>query len=620
MISKLLVTPLVLLMAVTLYYRVYDFGYVWDDWALFVNSAALRDVGSFQALIEAVTKPILPGTTYFRPAVLSSFVAQFLLFGAGPLASHVTNLSIFCANVVLLGFLIKKVNSERVDTVAVLPFFLAITVYVVHPAQIESVAWVSGRFDLLFVFFTLLCLNVALMGGGVWIYSAIFVFYVMAAMSKESAVMMPAIFAVLVILRKRDFHLDARQRAEILLSHRHHFLAMVLAGLVYLCLKSYYIGALIHVDKVVDGGIDIFQRLAFVGHTALFYVRLLLWPFSDVSPQHPFDPSLMGGWDVFVGLACFGGLLSLVVILVLRANRASLLVLALVLSVLPVLNAIPLTIGGNIGHDRFLAFPLVVFSLLVHEVACRARSWRPSARRVATVAAAGWVAVSVLNVWITVPLWKSDLSLWKWAFVKHPDSPYIQFGAAAAAMKYRHFPLVEEVLERASAKGVPGVNIRLLKGAYHIRRYLYADGISEVRSALKVMGEPHKEMLEQGVAEEEVARYLSSFVQASVYSFGYTALAEGYIGVRQFRLALDNAKVAVLYDKGYPPAMLMQALAWYGLGDMAAGDSAFERAMGAYHPDARGEVEDIKASFMVQLCRAEAAPVQVCNKVGGGMK
>ena len=79
---------LLLLVVAGLYGQSLSFGYVWDDRVLFLDNTLLRE-GSWSW--SAVARPILPDTPYFRPLVLSTWMAEMQFFQLTPLYSHAVN-------------------------------------------------------------------------------------------------------------------------------------------------------------------------------------------------------------------------------------------------------------------------------------------------------------------------------------------------------------------------------------------------------------------------------------------------------------------------------------------------------------------------------------------------
>ncbi len=90
---------------------------------------------------------------YWHPVTSLSHMADCQFFGLDPGLHHLSNLIIHGLNVMLL-FLFFRISTGRVTE----SFFLAL-VFAVHPLNVETVAWVSERKNLLVAFFFILGLH-----------------------------------------------------------------------------------------------------------------------------------------------------------------------------------------------------------------------------------------------------------------------------------------------------------------------------------------------------------------------------------------------------------------------------------------------------------------------------
>lgn len=356
-------------MGFALYAGALSNGYVWDDVSLFLHSDYLR---KSDKLLEGLVQPILAGTSYFRPLVLATFAAEFQAFGVSPRVSHLVNILIHVVNAILVAFLARRMlrasgasggKAEVAYVVAAQAFYIS------HPALVESVVWAVGRFDLLV---TTVCLAFLLVATGgklgaarIIVLSALFL---LGLLCKEMAVVIPflAVLSALVMTpnspRANFFEQVRTQNLHVLL------LSCALVLCFYFVAKYYFVGIASHVDPAVASAWSGASRFVLVGKTVLFYARMVFWPFPDIGPQHP----MMGG---VLGLEAF--LLTFVVgvssflmmgVGFLLPRYSFIAISAVLLSLAPVLNLVPLTIGGNVGHDRFLTLPLAIFSVFLFEI------------------------------------------------------------------------------------------------------------------------------------------------------------------------------------------------------------------------------------------------------------
>jgi len=86
----------------------------------------------------------------WHPLTWLSFMMDSQLYGLNPAGFHLTNLVFHILNALLLFYLLKRMNG------AFGPSLFVAAVFALHPLQVESVAWVSERKDVLSTFLGLL--------------------------------------------------------------------------------------------------------------------------------------------------------------------------------------------------------------------------------------------------------------------------------------------------------------------------------------------------------------------------------------------------------------------------------------------------------------------------------
>jgi tetratricopeptide (TPR) repeat protein len=87
---------------------------------------------------------------HWHPVTWFSHLLDWQLFGPSALGHHLVNVLLHAANAILLFYVLQRLTSQFWASAAVAALFA------VHPLQVESVAWVSQRKDVLSMFFMLL--------------------------------------------------------------------------------------------------------------------------------------------------------------------------------------------------------------------------------------------------------------------------------------------------------------------------------------------------------------------------------------------------------------------------------------------------------------------------------
>ncbi len=582
--------------------------YVWDDWHLFLANPGLRMP---EHVWSTALKPILPDTTYFRPLPLLGLALEFQLFGIDPAVSHGINLALHAVNTLLVGLIAGRLTAADLAAHArARRVTLAMLFYGLHPAMIEPVSWTAGRFDLMVTVFML---------SGIWGYLVLKAWsriiwvtlcFFLAALSKEMAVTLPLILAVLYLAREgQGKHLGQLWHRFWQSGEWRLHAGLIVAGMVYLALKAFSLGALAHEDRnlvaLLEGPA---HHLAFIGQTLLFYVKMSVFPFADLNPQHPYNVAEMdltarlGGW-----LGLLLALASAVVALH-RRTPGMLLGLSYLISLLPVLNIVPLTIGGNIGHERFLTFPLSLFALALVSLRLEWRSSRAMQRALPFLLgllATLWLAVALVNIRVTVPLWGSDLRLWSWAYAKYPDSPYVKAMYLTTLIHEGDYADAQRFIAQLDKEND---SLRALKGFVLIRTGHPEEGTKILQDLMaKLPKPPSASVRSKDVHGTRTTGLLLDY--ASLLS----GTAEGLLEMHKFEAALETARDMISSYPLFPPGYLWGALAYYGLDRWEEGQRHYRRALQLYITPAAREAHALRDAWLSKLCSAPRKPRKTCQ-------
>ncbi len=434
---------------VAAYWGVWNFGFVWDDYRIFLVRPEFRTELWPQAIFSAF--PV--SDNYFRPLALLTFVAELHWFDASPGPMHVTNLLLHIINTLLVGLLAARLAGAAGANAWPMAATAAL-VYGLHPALVEVAAWISGRFDLLVTLFTLLGLWIAgAKPARRWQTPAIILCFLAAAGSKEMAITMPLLVLGWRWLLFRLEHPGGTGywwRGNVRLAA-----GLVGAGLFYLLIRAWALGHLTVNDSMLIATTPL-ERALLTGKSFLWYLWLTFWPFKVSAPLHeapmPVQPTDLAAWS---------GLLALVVTIAVvgwlggrRGHPMAILSTAYLVALFPVLHVLkPLTIGANIVHDRFLALPLVFASIAAALVFIKAMAWmRATAPRVGPAMALPlvfWLFWAGMNTHVNSRFWSSDIVLWNRALQTQPDSATALGNLAASYLEQGRYDLGFTAAERA---------------------------------------------------------------------------------------------------------------------------------------------------------------------------
>jgi len=374
-------------------------GFVWDDLDYVRNNPIVH--APFPAALARMLSSVVLGN--YHPLTMASLWLDNAFFGPGPFVFHATNVLLHAANAVLAGRFLLALGIRRDAAWA------GALLWAVHPLRVESVAWISGRKDVLYVFFFLLALNAYLRHARANAasgrpYAVSLVFFSASLLSKGAAVaFVPVIFLVDWFLRRK---VTAKTLAE-----KIPFLALAIAvGLVA-------IGA-----QATSGAIPLGEehtvptRIAIACYGLVFYVVKTLAPWG-LSALYPYPPATVGGLPK--------GAIAAVVAVAAAASIAAwgwrrfrfatfsagfyVATVALVLQLFPV--------GGAMVADRYSYLPAVGGSLAI-AAGLGAVPFRRSIVGAVLIVAAG---LSV-GTWARCAVWHDGMSLWNDVLAKEPDA------------------------------------------------------------------------------------------------------------------------------------------------------------------------------------------------------
>lgn len=138
---------------------------------------------------------------YYRPLVTLSYALDARWSGVDPRGYHATNVALYGIASVLVLALLRSVVPGRATA------FAGALLFAVHPALTPAVAWIPGRNDTLLAVFALaswLAFARDAAQPSAWHKVAHLVFFAMALLTKEVAVVLPAVCIAHVVLAQPD--------------------------------------------------------------------------------------------------------------------------------------------------------------------------------------------------------------------------------------------------------------------------------------------------------------------------------------------------------------------------------------------------------------------------------
>lgn len=284
-------------------------GVLWDD-AAHITPRALR---SLPGLLHIWFTP--GATQQFYPVLHSAFWVEWQLWQGNTFGYHVANVAQHAIAACLLWGVLRRLRVPGA--------FLAAAIFVVHPVNVESVAWITEQKNTLSTVFYLAaawCYLIfedgptqtwRLPWGPVttrpprW-YAAAFALFVLGLLSKTTIATLPA--ALLVVAWWRRGRIGAARDVVPLVPW---FALGALGGAVTAWFERVLIGA-----QGTAWELDLVQRCLLAGRVVWFYLRTLFWPTELIFfyPRWVVDAGDWTWWIYPIGVVAAAGALWLVAV------------------------------------------------------------------------------------------------------------------------------------------------------------------------------------------------------------------------------------------------------------------------------------------------------------------
>ena len=292
---------MVLVLATIFAYRpAWNGSFVWDDDFYVTKNPLLTAPDGLRRIWFSLESP----SQYF-PLTYTSFRIERTLWGLNPTGYHWVNILLHTANALLLWRLLAELGVPGA--------WLAAGIFALHPVQVESVAWITERKNVLMAFFFLLALlawtrfidernqrpiqasralgeqrakevtQAGKLNPLPWrFYGLALIFYLLALCSKATACTLPAALFLILWLQKKP--IDWRRVLQIA-----PFIILGLTmGLMAIWWERYHqftLGPMFAFGPL--------ERLIITTHAAWFYLGKLFWPakLTFIYPQWTLEPN-----------------------------------------------------------------------------------------------------------------------------------------------------------------------------------------------------------------------------------------------------------------------------------------------------------------------------------------
>jgi tetratricopeptide (TPR) repeat protein len=425
---------------------------IWDDDFNILDNLHLRrlDAAFFRWAFTDVS------LSYWQPLNWITHAFDYALWGLHPAGHHLTTVLIHVVNTFLVVVLARRLFAAAWTAPgapappaapSASPAIAAGAtglLFGLHPLQVESVAWVTGRPGILSALFFILSIGSYLShaviaggkGAGRGPYLRSLAFFACALASKPSTVALPVVLLVLDWFPLRRHRAGASAAALVVEKLPFIVLSAAAALLSVVAMRTAGAVAPLHDLPAVP-------RILIAARVLVLYLGKMAAPVG-LSPFYPdvADPARFSAWSLGA-LLLLAAITALCIFLATRKDRPAFLAVWLVFLALlvPVVGFVKVRYVSM--ADRYAYLPLLGPLLLLGAAAAQLWSrsgWRGAPRRVLVIGAAlGCLFLGIATL-RQIAVWKDTVTLWTFVIGREGDRApvaYVNRGVAYAEMHER---------------------------------------------------------------------------------------------------------------------------------------------------------------------------------------
>jgi protein O-mannosyl-transferase len=493
----------------------------WDDADYVIDN---RDVHEFN--LKALFTKFYVGN--YHPITMLNYALDWKLFGNNALGYHIENIFWHLLNCTLVYIFVSHFFKEKLSSL------LVVLIFCFHPIQLETVAWIAERKNLLYTFFLLLAaINYLsfLKNSATKYWVLTLLFFVFSVLSKPSAIVFPIVLFALDYIYFQKFSLN-KWHLKI-----PFFIISIAIGVITLNAQAE--------GKFLNESHDfaLHLKIGYAGYAIAQYFSKFLFPIG-LSVIYPYP--------VNVAAALLIGFASIILILFLlwklwkkKQTVISFGFLFFIINLLLVLQFIPF--GEVLTADRYMYVPIIGLAIIFAFIGERLKAYFKYLLVIVPV------VLSIFS-YARSNVWKNSTQLYLDILDKYPHSFVALNSVGAEYMLSKNYDMASRYLNKAINE-----NVNYYKGYYN-RGLMYAQ-TERYKEALKDFDKclSLKEYPKALVARANVFYTIKDFPKAiqdvekairlePQNSKAYFVLANCYDDLNQAEMALSNYNKAINYS------------------------------------------------------------------------
>jgi protein O-mannosyl-transferase len=254
----------IVIVGLIVYFNVFFNNFVWDDISYIITNTELQNTN----ILKLFSKNMFNNSGYYRPIPAIYFTTLFNIFGIKAFFYHFIQVSLHIVDTCLLFIFLKKFMKSTIA------FFMVI-LFLVHPIQVESVAYIGASQSELLFLFGILALLLSIRNKLTnKTYLLISLFSLLAILTKEVSF----IFIFLILLYQLLFY-----KSRILKIFYYQIAVVAIYFFIRFTIGGVYFNK---ITFVPIGRLSLFERLINIPEIILYYLKTLIYPARLAIEQH----------------------------------------------------------------------------------------------------------------------------------------------------------------------------------------------------------------------------------------------------------------------------------------------------------------------------------------------
>jgi protein O-mannosyl-transferase len=418
---KILICLFITISTFAVYSQIQDHNFInFDDPVYVTENLKLKDGLTLKSVIWAFTTS-RDGNWF--PITWISHLLDYQLFGLNSGGHHLTNLLLHIANALILFFVFVRITGTLWQSGFVAALFA------LHPFNVESVAWVAERKNVLSTFFWMLTLwtyTYYVCKPEVKRYLLVALCFVLGLMSKPMLVTLPFVLLLLDYWPLKRLRI-VNKNNTVSVENEVSFYRLIFEKLPLLifsvgsCFATYIVqksaGAVYSSDLL-----PLQTRIVNALVSYIKYLEMMVWPKKLAILYLHSVPTL----PLWKGLVCVVILACISIAVIQRAQRKPYLAVGwfwYLGTLVPVIGVVQ--VGVQAMADRYAYVPLIgIFIMVAWGIPDLLAKWRKK-EKVLIVLAGLYISILMAVTWNQVSHWKNSITVFEHAIrvsdSQHPD-------------------------------------------------------------------------------------------------------------------------------------------------------------------------------------------------------